>query len=101
MTIREDGTDVRLLEQVPLHAPDEEALLADDVEVARADAEHADVGASDGAGQLDPGIERHFLSAEQTDAPAEERIHVGTGRRNAARWFRPDAGEVEDARALQ
>ena len=54
-------------------------------QVAGAHVEHADVGAADRAGQLDAGVDRHFLSAEQADLAAEERKHVGAGRGNAAR----------------
>ena len=102
MAAGEDRADIRLLEQVALDAADEEVLLADDERhVPCADAQHANVGAADRAGQLDAGIDRHLLPAEETDLPAEERIDVGAGRRDAARRLRPGAGKVEDTRALQ
>src|SRR5688500_10830050 len=101
MTAGKNGADVRLFEQVAFHPPDDEAFFADDREIAGAHAEQTDVGAADRSRQLDPGVERHLLPAEQADLPAEKRIDVGARRRNATRGLGPGAGEVEDARPLQ
>ena len=70
-------------------------------EIAGAHAQHADIGAADGAGQLDAGVDRHLLAAKETDLPAEKRVHVGAGRGNASRRFRARAREAEDTRPLQ
>ena len=85
MAGREDGADVGLLEQVPLHAAHQKVLFADDREIPRPYAEQPDVGASDRARQLDAGVDGHFLSAQQADLPAEERVYVSAGRRDPAR----------------
>ena len=70
-------------------------------QVAGADVEHADVGAADRAGQLEAGVDRHLLAAEQADLAAEEREHVGAVDRDAAGRLRSGAGEAEDAGALR
>ena len=67
----------------------------------RADAQHADFGSSDGAGQLDAGVERNFPAAEQADLAAEERIESAPVAGNAARRLGPGAREAEDAGAFE
>ncbi len=101
MPAGEQGAHVRLLEQVPLRASDEEILLADSRDVSRPHAQHPDIGAADSARQLDTRIDRDFLPVQQSNLPAEERVYVGAGRRNAARRLRSGAGEPEHTRALQ
>src|SRR3990170_4322768 len=101
MAGREDRTDVRLLEQVTFDAADQKVLLVDNREIARADAQQADIRPAYGSRQLEACIDRHLLSAEESDLPTEERVHVGACRRDASRRLRATAGKAEHPRPLQ
>jgi hypothetical protein len=101
MSAGEDGTHVRLLKQVPLDPANEEVLLAHDREIPGAYGQQANVGAANGSGELDAGIDRHFHPAQQTDLTAEERIDVGAGGGNAARWLGAGTCKAEDTGPLQ
>ena len=70
-------------------------------QVAGADAQHADFGSPDGARELDAGVQRNLLAADQADPAAEERVHIGAGAGNAAWRFRAGARKAEDAGAFE
>ena len=67
----------------------------------RPDPQDAHLGSSHGAHQLDAGIERYFLSADQPDLPAEERIDIRAGAGNAAGRFGTRARKAEDTGPLE
>ena len=99
---RYDEPGVRLVQEIPLHAPDKQIRrLREVVHLAHTHAEYPELGAAYPASQLSARADRHLLAFQQSHPAAEERIDVGAGPGDAAGRARARAREAEHACVLK